>query len=118
MDETANNEVENLYTLLAEFETKIQDSVQDPRYGKDESFTKEVNSLRLKKEVLRKNLAANADKFLSSDLQTFRGLLEEMGISSDNLLDIKEYGQIAATASSIIESAVKVAHPALWITGL
>jgi hypothetical protein len=104
---------QELYQELEKAELKLQGALLDPRYGDDQQFTEQANSLKDFATNLRNRLRDTANEIFLLNNATLRTFLEEMGIHADKMEELREDGQIAGTIGSAVERALKIAHPLL-----
>lgn len=111
MSNQTSEETPELYVTLSKFEAAQQAALLDSRYGIDAEFTAQTKAHGLMTEKLRTQLRENADSILVRNCQQMKDFLQSLGLQADQLTDLKETGQVLGTASSTLETAVKLACP-------
>lgn len=110
MNESINQE---LYDELKKSELMLQAAYLDQRFGEDQEFTNQTNSLKTFTANLRERLRGSASKIMIQNTDELKAFLAEMGIHTDKMQDLRETGQLAETLGSTVERIVKIAHPLL-----
>ncbi|MBX3076089.1 hypothetical protein KF728_21265 [Candidatus Obscuribacterales bacterium] len=114
MEETDKPNVnEELYAELEKSEFKLQRAIVDARFGEDVDFTDQTNALRNFTTNLRTRLRDSANAISISNNKSLKSFLEEMGIHSDKMKDLREDGQLAEAVGATVERVLKVAYPLL-----
>lgn len=113
MNDQTNSETDELYATLSKFETAQQTALLDSRYGTDADFTSQTKAHGLMTEKLRSQLQENANSIFIKDASEMRNFLQSLGLQADQMIDLKETGQLLGSVSGTLEKAAKMIHPLL-----
>lgn len=116
--QSENDSRQALLVKLEEWNEKIEAAYVDPRFGSDEEFTKQANSLAEIAGNLRERLRDDSTTILLSDSSALLEFLEEIGIHKDHMEFLQAGGKIAGSLASTLETVLKAGHPMFFVSAL